>query len=150
MKRWRSTLLLAIPLVLVLAVFAAWPGIAQRPEEANAPEVFASPINGGCYIAAPGECRLHVDPFTINIGPGRRLEAFELRANGMPIYSFSTDVSNPPPLSGSTYTPSLVALDFAATCGETYYMNLVGKDTGDANFLIMGQTSTFTCPTAVP
>lgn len=148
MKRWRFIILLAIP--LVLAVIAAWPGIAQRPEEANAPEVFSSPINGGCYIAASGECRIHVDPFTINVGSGRRLVAFELQANGQTIYSFRTDVSNPPPFSGTTYTPSLVALDFAATCGEEYSLNIIGRDSGDMNFLNMGQTAAFTCPSNVP
>ncbi len=148
MKRWRFILLLAV--ALVLAVIAAWPGTAQRPEEANAPEVFSSPINGGCYIAAPGECRIHVDPFTINVVTGTRLQAFELMANGETIYSFRTDVSNPPPSSGSTYTPSLVALDFAATCGEDYVLNILGRDSGDTNFLNMGQTSAFTCPSSVP
>ena len=32
-----------------------------------APEIFASPIHGGCYIAGPSECHIHVEPFTINI-----------------------------------------------------------------------------------
>ena len=32
---------------------------AQPPRE---PMIFASPIHGGCYIAAPGQCKIHVEP----------------------------------------------------------------------------------------
>jgi hypothetical protein len=124
-------------------------GTLFRSRADAAPTGFASPINGGCYIAAPEQCRLHVDPFTININDagGAKLELFTLHANGKPIYDFRTDVSNPPAVD---YTPSLVALDFAATCGETYYMNLIAKDTTDANPLNYGQTAIFTCPAEVP
>ena len=126
-----------------LAISRAAPGGQQ------APAGFASPINGGCYIAAPNECKLHVDPFTINIneGAGARLERFTLYANGSPIYDFRTDVSNPP---AADYSPSLVMQDFAAECGVTYTMNLVAKDSSDANPLNYGQTTEFTCPAAVP
>jgi hypothetical protein len=141
MKPWTG---LALLLTLGLA---AW-GAARPPQFVNAPQVFASPINGGCYIAAPNDCRLHVDPFSVNIAPGQHLEALQLQANGMTIYDFRTDVSNPP--SATTYTPSLVALDFAAVCGQTYVLNILGKDSGDANFLNMGQTTSFTCPADVP
>jgi hypothetical protein len=41
-------------------------------------------------------------------------------------------------------------MDFAATCGETYYMNILGRDSLDANLLNMGQTAEFICPAAVP
>jgi hypothetical protein len=148
------TILAAAVLVLIGAAALALPGLA-RPDEAPAgaaaaPEVFSSPINGGCYIAAPGQCRLHVDPFTVNIVPGRRLSTLKLQANGVTIYDFRTDVSNPPPFSGSTYAPSLVAQDFAAVCGRTYVLNLLGQDTGDSNLLNMGQTTEFTCPSVVP
>jgi len=37
------------------------------------PEIYASPIQGGCYIADVNECRLHVDPFTINLTTGAKL-----------------------------------------------------------------------------
>jgi hypothetical protein len=140
--------LVAIGLVIVgLAV--AITGTLMRKDADAAPAGFASPINGGCYIAAPNQCRLHVDPFTINIndGAGARLMLFRLYANGNLIYSFNTDVSNPP---ATDYTPSLVALDFAATCGQTYYMNLIAQDTTDANPLNYGQTGMFMCPADVP
>jgi hypothetical protein len=143
----RSFLILA---GLVLAgIVAVAVGLGIRSSASAAPEVYSSPINGGCYITGPGECKLHVDPFTININdtPGTKLVEFQLFANGKPIYHFRTDVSNPP---AADYTPSLVALDFAATCGETYYMNILGRDSLDANLLNMGQTAEFTCPAVVP
>ena len=122
---------------------------AAAESSPDSPEVFASPINAGCYIAGADDCRIHVDPFTINIneGAGARLVMFELYANGNLIYSFRTDVSNPP---GTDYSPSPVALDFAATCGISYTVNLIGRDTLDANPLNMGQTAPFTCPSTVP
>ncbi len=113
-----------------LAVCAAV--VVFRSNASASPEVFSSPINGGCYIAAPNQCRRHVDAFTINVNyaAGAKLVEFILHANGQPIYHFATDVSNPPI---GNYTPSPVALDFAATCGETYYMNILGRDKADAN-----------------
>ena len=94
-------------------------------------------------------CKIHIDPFTINIndGGGAHLEKFTLYANGSPIYDFRTDVSNPPNVD---YSPSLVIQDFAAQCGETYYVNMVAKDSTDANPLNYGQTKEFTCPSLVP
>lgn len=110
---------------------------------------FASPINGGCYIAGPNDCRIHIDPFTINIndGAGARLMLFELYANGKLIYSFRTDVSNPPQFD---YYATMPAQDFGARCGESYAVNLVARDTTDANPLNYGMTETFTCPSTVP
>jgi hypothetical protein len=144
----QKLLLVVVGLVAVgLTVFGA--SVAFRKDVSAAPEGFASPINVGCYIAAPNQCRIHVDPFTINIndGAGARLQQFTLYANGSPIYDFRTDVSNPP---GVDYSPSLVAQDFAATCGTTYVVNMIAKDTTDANPLNYGQTTAFTCPTTVP
>jgi hypothetical protein len=146
MKRRGGLVLVGLVIVGLAILASAW----WTREEADAAATgFASPINGGCYIAAPSQCRLHVDPFTINIndGAGARLMQFTLYANGNPIYAFTTDVSNPP---NYDYTPSPVALDFAARCGETYVMNLVAQDTTDANPLNYGQTGSFTCPAMVP
>jgi hypothetical protein len=112
-----------------------------------APDIFASPINGGCYIAATDQCRIHIDPFTIKVQPGAKLELFTLYANNNPIYDFRTDVSNPPIVD---YSPSPVALDFAATCGVAYVVNMVAKDTLDVNPLNAGQTAEFICPASVP
>ena len=135
--------------LVVLGLAALGTSVVLREDVSAATAGFASPINVGCYIAAPNQCRIHVDPFTINIndGAGARLQQFTLYANGSPIYDFRTDVSNPP---GVDYSPSLVAQDFAATCGTTYVVNMVAKDTTDANPLNYGQTTAFTCPATVP
>jgi hypothetical protein len=121
-----------------------------------APEIFASPVHGGCYIAGPAECHLHVEPFTINIAAGKKLALFKLVAIQMSsgaqtvIYDWRPDQSNPVPPSGTTYTPSLVAQDYAATCGKPYEINLQGRDTGDAGTLSLGLTGVFTCPLSMP
>lgn len=145
-------LLIVIALVLLGAAAGAASRYALQRQASAAPESpagFASPINGGCYIASNNNCRIHIDPFTINIndGAGARLEQFTLYANGKPIYDFRTDVSNPP---GVDYSPSPVMLDFAARCGETYEVNMIAKDTTDANPLNYGQTAKFTCPANIP
>lgn len=147
----RRIVLALIVVVILLAGFGLL-RLADQPRAAAAPDTpagFASPINGGCYIAAPDVCKIHIDPFTINIndGQGARLEKFTLYANGMPIYDFRTDVSNPP---GVDYSPSLVMEDFAAECGTTYVVNMIAKDSTDANPLNYGQTTEFTCPAEVP
>lgn len=137
---------LTTPFPIVCAAIAAL-GVLAGPRPAAAG--FASPINGGCYIAGPNDCRIHIDPFTINIndGAGARLMLFELYANGHLVYSFRTDVSNPP---GFDYYAMMPAQDFAARCGETYFVNLLARDTTDANPLNYGQTEEFTCPSTVP
>ena len=139
------------PAVIALVVALVGVGFlrASMPLAVAAPEGYASPINGGCYIASENTCKIHIDPFVINIndGAGAKLEKFTLYANGQPIYDFRTDVSNPP---GVDYSPSLVALDFAARCGITYTVNMVAKDTTDLNPLNYGQTQPFVCPSAVP
>lgn len=138
--------------VLTLSTTLVWSSLASSgpvaPEAPPAaPDVFASPINGGCYIAAPGDCRIHIDPLTIIIAPGQKLVRFTFFANGSPIYDFRTDVSNPP---GSNYSPSLVMQDFAATCGETYTINMTAQDSGDPNPLNAGQIENVVCPSVVP
>jgi hypothetical protein len=142
---------LLVGLVIMAAALAVggalhWSETGQALAE---PQGFASPINGGCYIAAPNVCKIHIDPFTINIndGAGARLELFQLYANGSLIYDFRPDVSNPPAVD---YSPSLVMQDFAARCGATYYVNMIAKDSTDANPLNYGQTAQFTCPAGVP
>jgi hypothetical protein len=118
--------------------------------------IYASPIEGGCYISAPNECRLHLDPFTINLYSGSKLVFFQLvtiqigtGAQNV-IYDFRPDQSNPVPPSGNTYTPSLVNLDFAATCGKQYQISLQGQDTHDPNAFNLGLTQTITCPSIAP
>jgi len=144
----RSLVVIAISVpVTVLLLLGLLRG--STPPAIAGPEGFASPINAGCYIAEPDVCKIHVDPFTINVndGAGATLEFFTLFANGKPIYDFRTDVSNPPAMD---YSPSLVALDFAATCGVTYTVNLLAKDTTDANPLNYGQAEEIVCPSEMP
>jgi hypothetical protein len=66
------------------------------------------------------------------------------------IYDFRPDQSNPAPPTGDTYTPSLVAQDYAATCGASYEISLQGQDTGDTGKFNLGLTGIFTCPSTVP
>ncbi len=112
-----------------------------------APQVFSSPINVSCVRVSAYECRLQVDAFTIRVDPLNRLQAFQLRANNSLLYDFRTDVSNPP---AGDYSPSSVALDFAATCGAAYTVNLLARDSADANFLNAGQAEEVVCPQAEP
>jgi hypothetical protein len=130
--------------------------VRRAPLAGRTPLIFASPIHGGCYIAAPGQCKIHVEPFTINIAAGKKLVQFSLltiqSGTGIltTIYDWRPDQSNPPPSSGTTYTPSLVTQDFAATCGNSYGVVLEGKDSGDTSIFSLGSTTAFTCPTTVP
>jgi hypothetical protein len=134
-------------MILVLAA-----GLSQPPTADAAPAIFASPIQAGCYVVQLHLCKIHVDPFTIDIASGKKLVQFELVAINSStqaqttIYDFRTDQSNPVPFVGSTYSPSLVAQDFGATCGETYELSLQGKDSGDPSQFNLGLTNQFTCP----
>jgi hypothetical protein len=132
-------------LLLILVMLGLYSsGAVRQPEAAEAtPAVFSSPINAACVKVTATVCKLHVDPFTIQIAPGNRLSAFQLRANNSLLYDFRTDVSNPPI---GSYSPSLVKLDFAAACGATYTVNLLARDSGDANFLNAGQVEGIVCP----
>ncbi len=139
--------------VAVWAALSLGPAPKLQPAALAGPEIFASPVHAGCYLAKPNRCKIHVDPFTINLAAGQKLVRFQLVAiragSGAQtmIYDFRPDQSNPVPASGSTYTPSLVARDFAATCSQTYAVSLQGMDTGDANMFNLGLTGQFTCPT---
>ncbi len=143
-------------IVLAAALLAAWQALTHHDRAAAAPDIFASPVHGGCYIAAPNDCRIHLEPFTIEIASGTKLAMFKLvairQSNGVQtmIYDFRPDQSNPVPPSGTSYTPSLVAQDYAATCGESYEISLQGKDTGDTNIFNLGLTGFFTCPSTTP
>lgn len=138
-------------ILVLLATVAAL--VAFRQEKVTAaPEVFQSGVSGGCYIAAPDSCKIHVDPFTINVDDGNNedLVEFQLRANGAIIYQFKTD-QNADYRPAGDYTPAIVAQDFAATCGETYEVELLARDEGDGEIIyVVGSTAEFTCPSSVP
>jgi hypothetical protein len=126
----------------------------SRPVKVMAQQlnIYASPIQAGCYLAKLDRCKIHVEPFTINLVPGTKLVNFKLVAIRVGpgtqylLYDFRPDASNPVPFSGSTFTPSPVAKDFGATCGQTYIVSLQGQDTGDLSVFNLGTTDPFTCP----
>jgi hypothetical protein len=148
----RFFMLLGLLGLLAVLVAAFNPG--SRVTAAT--NIFASPVHAGCYIAAPGDCRIHVEPFTIDIAVGAKLVKFQLIAiqsgsgSQTMIHDFRPDVSNPVPASGNTYTPSLVAQDYAATCGKSYSLSLQGSDTSNPSVYNLGLTGVFTCPSAAP
>jgi hypothetical protein len=150
----KSRILLLIGLFLIVA--SAFFLLTHSKQAMAEPDIFASPVQAGCYITAPNDCRLHVDPFTINIASGKKLVYFQLIAIEFPsgiqkvFYDWRPDQSNPAPSLGNTYTPSLVAQDFAATCGHTYEISLQGQDTGDTGGFNLGLTGQFTCPATTP
>lgn len=143
-------------IVCLLALTVAFFLFNRYTQVTAEPEIYASPIQGGCYIADANECRLHVDPFTINLTTGAKLVFFQLitieSGTGIQrvIYDFRPDISNPVPPSGNTYTPSLVSQDFAATCGHQYEINLQGQDTSDPQTYSLGLTHIITCPSVAP
>ena len=142
----------AFILVLLLAVSVIAYGFTQPPAVRAEPQIFASPVHAGCYLEKIDRCKIHVEPFTINITSGEKLVLFKLvtitAGTGAQtlIYDFRPDQSNPVPSSGDTYTPSLVAKDFAASCSQTYMVSLQGQDTGDTAIFNLGLTEQFTCP----
>jgi hypothetical protein len=154
--RNRLLLLVGLLIALVVVLLVTWPSVSSQHPVSAEPEILASPVHAGCYIAGPSDCRIHVEPFTINIQTGSKLALFRLVAIRMgtgtqtTIYDFRPDQSNPAPPSGLTYTPSLVTQDFAATCGKTYEISLQGRDSIDVNVFNLGLTGQFTCPTGVP
>lgn len=142
--------------LVLLGGLILWQASPSQSQVVAAPEIYASPIHGGCYIAAPSDCRIHIEPITINIASGKKLVQFRLvttqggTGTQTTIYDFRPDQSNPVPYSGTTYAPSSVAQDFAASCGKSYTVSLQGQDTGDAYIYNLGTTGQFTCPANVP
>lgn len=150
----RKILLLCLA-VLIIGGMGVWLAFYKLDPAQAEPEIYANPVHAGCYIAAPSDCRIHVEPFTINIASGSKLDFFQLWASRVGysagiIYDFRPDVSNPLPITGTVVTPSQVTQDYAAQCGATYYVYLIGKDTLDNTAFVLGSTAQFTCPAGVP
>jgi len=148
---WKKILILA---VIALAFIL---GLSQSTPPAHAaPDISMTPLHAGCYLAKAHSCKMHVEPFTLNVTAGKKLVQFQLvaiRARDSAqttIYDWRPDQSNPAPLSGTAYTPSKVAKDFAATCSESYAIRLQGMDTTNANLYSLGTSGQFTCPDASP
>jgi hypothetical protein len=142
----------ALVVTIVTVIAGALAG--GRPSEVAAqPAIYASPVHSGCYLAKPDRCSIHVEPFTLNLAPGAKLAQFRLVATRVSggvqtvIYDFRPDQSNPAPAVGSTYSPSPVRQDFAATCSQSYTISLQGRDTLDGGLFNLGATAPFTCPT---
>jgi hypothetical protein len=143
--------------LLVVGLMFLIPALSQHNQvTAQQLNVFASPVQAGCYIAGPNECRIHVEPFTINIATGSRMANFSLvtiqsgTGTLTTIYDWRPDQSNPVPFSGTTFTPSLVTQDYGATCGKAYQLALLGKDSLDSSVFTLGSTAVFTCPASMP
>ena len=128
--------------------------LAGFPRLAGA--IFASPVQAGCYIAASNDCRVHVEPFTIDLASGQHLVFFSLvliqqgTGTQTKAYDWRPDQSNPAPSVGSTYSPTIPSQDIGVSCGKSYEVSLQGQDTGDAGGFNLGLTGFFTCPSTVP
>lgn len=152
----KSILRRALQAVAILGL-ATLAGLA-RPAASRAvlaeTAIFASPVQGGCYLVRPDACKIHLEPFTIQIASGQKLTSFQLVAIRMSdgrqtmIYDFRPDLSNPVPFTGTAFTPSLVAKDFAAACATNYEISLQGRDSGDSSTFSLGLTNTIVCPSA--
>jgi hypothetical protein len=154
--RKRLLVLFGLVGLVIIGLLIAVPSYLAGNRVQAAVDIFASPVHAGCYIAGPSDCRIHVEPFTINLASGKKMVFFALVAIQFPggiqtkIYDWRPDQSNPVPSIGTTYTPSLVAQDFAATCGKNYEISLQGQDSGDAGPFNLGLTGQFTCPSGMP
>jgi hypothetical protein len=140
-------------LILIFLVCILGIGTSPPPGARGEVNIYTSPIQAGCYLVQHDQCKIHVDPFTINFATGKKLVFFQFIATRVisgsqqVIYDFRPDQSNPVPRTGDTYAPSMVAKDLAATCGQTYTISLWGQDTGDTVPSELGSTQQITCPT---
>jgi hypothetical protein len=154
----RRLLTSGLILLVLVGVGLALGQVFGRPETVSAaPNVFASPVHAGCYIAAPNDCRIHTEPLSIAINSGSKLVKVSLVSINIGtgvqriMYDFRPDQSNPLPLSGTIVNLSGVAQDFGASCGKSYQVSLQGSDTLDGGITYnLGLTNTFTCPAALP
>ncbi|MCI0521904.1 MAG: hypothetical protein L0Z70_16790 [Chloroflexi bacterium] len=139
--------LILLLLLLLMAGLAPLAAISPRGQPAYAStDVIAGGLQGGCYQVSPSRCAIHVDPFTIHVdGLNARLVEFELQANGVTIYDFATSSTDGYKPLGD-YTPSQVMGDFAVTCGYTYALNLLARDTDDVALLNTTLTGNVACP----
>ena len=136
----------SVATLLLLACLAVVPSPAWA--------IYASPINGGCYIAAANDCRVHSDPIVINVASGKSLEKLQLSLTvtlgaRSVVYDWRSDVSNPPI---GNFTPTIPAQDLGARCGQSYTLSVQGRDSGDPpdSLYNLGATTSFTCPSGPP
>ena len=122
-------------LVIILLASTGLTGSLFAQESPNAPQTFAQPLYAGCYLAAENVCRIHVEPFEVQVNEsaGERAAEFRLFANNVndsaasfELYNFHTSSSysfKPQ----NDYSPTLVTQDFYAQCGETYTINVLTR-----------------------
>jgi hypothetical protein len=135
----------AVAAVMGSNAIAAGPGSdGEALPSPAAPTIFASPIHAGCKTSGARTCQIVVDPFTLNIAPGKQLAEFQIRVDNAIVYDFLPDLSNPP--AAPTFTPSLVKLGFAVRCTSGRVVSLLGRDTGDASLFALGTTGPINCP----
>ncbi len=138
-----------IPAAVALLAAAVWINLMEPQATSAAPEatLYASPLNASCTLATRSTCKIHLEPFTINKSSGPQLLGFQVYANSTMIYDFKTDVSNPP--FTSSYTPSRVKQDFAATCSRTYDIFVIARDSDDPNYYVLGGVQDVVCPQGI-
>jgi hypothetical protein len=141
----KKSILLMLPILGLLALGGMILKYNESPPASAAPTVLSGSLQGGCYLTTATTCKLSVEPFSIHMAPSETLLAFHLTANDHLLYDFGASTTTP---ILNEYTPSPVALDFAARCGETYTIKLHALDTGDLDFVTIGQTQVIRCPTA--
>ena len=147
---WKSTFIRISVVMLTFLLLS----LGKAPPASAAPTTFASSLQAGCYLARRDRCKIHVDPFSINVASGTKLVRFQLVTTRSRdsvqtvIYDFRTDQSNPVPFTGLSYTPSLVAKDFGVSGGESYPVSLQGMDSGDTSLYNLGVSGVFNCPVA--
>ena len=139
----RKPILFALLILILLALTGGM--LLKGRRTAASPTVLTGSLQGGCYLITPTACKISVQPFAIEISPGQTLLSFRLFANGDVIYDFAASTSNAP---SGHFTPSTVALDFAAHCGQTYTLELHALDTGDLDEVTIGETAPIICPAA--
>ncbi len=139
---------------LCSVIFGAWTWpTSQRAE--GAVDILASPVQAGCYLAKRDRCKIHVEPFTINLAGGQKLVFFQLvddlgrhrdpasdlRLSSGPLKPGSVKRQHFHSFAGSPRIMlSPAAIHIRSACR--------GRDTGDANAYNLGLTGQFTCPTA--
>ena len=140
-KTMPAALILGALTALLLLILPEQP---TAPRPALALSEFTGPVNGGCYAQLDTRCTIRVDAWQpIAVTAGQKLKGFQLQANGLPLYNFRTDVSNPP---AGAYLPSPVKIDFGVRCGATYSLTLLAEETGGGGLTPVGSTGAFTCP----
>lgn len=147
MRDRRVFQIMAAALVCMLLV-----GWGQARPVSGEVAILASPIQAGCYQVHHDLCKIHIEPFTVNLAASSKLVYFQVLAQrqgaftGSVIWDFRSDVSYSLPVSGSVVNPSLPKKDFAAACGQTYTISLQGQDTSSASTYILGMTNPISCP----